>query len=78
MAPGILAPPELADGFRRLIEPVRIRQQRDQFDGAEKFHCVGLRLAERPQFARTDEDGDIFRIAVQQLRNDDFKRTLVG
>jgi len=44
MAPGILAPPELADRFRRLIEPVRVRQQRDQFDGAEEFHRVRFGL----------------------------------
>jgi len=27
MAPGILSPPVLADGFRRLIQPFPIRQQ---------------------------------------------------
>jgi hypothetical protein len=36
IAPGILSPPELTDGFRGLIQPFPIRQQRNQFNGAEK------------------------------------------
>jgi len=68
ISPGILSLPELADGFRRLIQPLTIRQQRDQFDGAKKLHRVRLWSAQCPQFARADENADIFRRAVQELR----------
>ena len=61
IAAGILSPPVLADGFRGFVQPIAIREQSDQFDGAEEFHRVGFRLAERPQFPRADENGDIFR-----------------
>jgi hypothetical protein len=65
----ILSPPVLADGFRCLVQPIAVSQQRDQFDGAKEFHRVGFRLAQRPQFARTDENGDIVRRAIQELRH---------
>jgi hypothetical protein len=42
MTPGIFTLPELADGFRRLVQPFTIRQQRDKFDGTEKLDCVGI------------------------------------
>ncbi len=45
IAPRILPPPVLADGFGRLVQPFTIRQQRDEFDGAEKFHCIRIRPA---------------------------------
>jgi len=67
VATGILLPPVLANGFRGVIQPIRVSQQGDQFDGAKIFHRVGFRLAERPQFPRTGENGDIIRRAVQQL-----------
>jgi hypothetical protein len=34
---GILALPELADCFGRVVQPVTICQQRHQFDGAKEF-----------------------------------------
>ena len=40
--PGILPLPEIADGFSRLIQPVAIREQRDQFRGAKKLYRVRL------------------------------------
>jgi hypothetical protein len=51
IAPGVLSPPVLADSFRRFVQPIRVSQEDDQFDGAKEFHRVGFRLAERPQFA---------------------------
>jgi len=38
----MLALPELADGFRRLVQSVTIRQQRDDFHGTEKLHGFGF------------------------------------
>jgi hypothetical protein len=32
----------LADGFCRIVQPFTIRQQSEQFDGAEKPHRVRL------------------------------------
>jgi len=69
MTPGILSPPELPNRFGRLIQPVAVGEQCDQFDGAEKLHRVGPGLAQRPQLSRTDENGDIIRGAVQKLRH---------
>jgi hypothetical protein len=57
LPPGILSPPELPDGFCRLIQPLTIRQQRNQFDGTEKLHRIGVRPAQRPQLPRTDDNG---------------------
>jgi hypothetical protein len=56
MALGVLSPPVLADGFCRIIQPIPIREQSDQFDGTEEFHVVGFRPAERPQFSRAYEN----------------------
>jgi hypothetical protein len=67
--PGILSFPELPNGFRSLIQPFTICQQRNQFDGAEKLHRVRVRPAQRPQLASGDENGNIFRRTVQQLRH---------
>lgn len=67
MTPGVLTPPKLPDGFRSLVQPFTIRQQRDQFDGAEEFDVVGFGPPERPQLAGGHQDGDIVRRAVQQL-----------
>ncbi len=67
MALGVLSPPVLADGFRGIVQPITLREQGDQFNGAKEFHRVGLRLAERPQFSRADENGNIVRRAVQEL-----------
>ena len=61
VATGIFSPPELADGFRGIVQPIAIREQGDQFNGAKEFHVVRFRLAERPQFPRADENGDIIR-----------------
>jgi len=65
MTAGIFSLPKLADGFRHLIQPLTIRQQCDEFDGAEKLYRVQIRPAQWPQFARSDENGDILRRAVQ-------------
>jgi hypothetical protein len=54
--PGVLAPPVLADGFRRFVQPIRVSQQSDQFDVAKEFHRVRPGLAQRPQFPRADEN----------------------
>ena len=67
MALGVLSPPVLADDFRGIVQPIRVSQQGDQFDGAKEFHRVGFRLAKRPQFPRAGENGDIIRRAVQEL-----------
>ena len=40
IATGILSLPELPYGFRRIVQPPTIRQQRDQFDSTETFHRV--------------------------------------
>jgi len=66
---GVLSPPVLCDGFGCLIQPARVGQQSDQFDGAKEFHGIRSRLAQWSQFPRTDQDGDIFRCAVQELRH---------
>src|ERR1017187_758869 len=66
IAADILSPPVLADGFRRIVQPIRISQQGDQFDGAEEFHRVGFLLAERPQFPRADENEPLpFSVALR-------------
>ena len=59
MPPGILAPPELADRFRRLIQPVRIGQLRDKFDGAEKLYCIRPGLAQGAQLAGAHQQGGL-------------------
>ena len=64
MTAGIFSLPKLADGFRHLIQPLTIRQQCDEFDGAAQW----------PQFARSDENGDILLHAVQQLRHLDSQQ----
>jgi hypothetical protein len=51
MALGILSPPVLTNGFRGFVQPIAIREQSDQFDGAKEFHRVGIWPAQRPQFA---------------------------
>jgi hypothetical protein len=43
--------PILADGFGCFIQPLPIRQQRDQFIGTEKLHRIRVRSAQWPQFA---------------------------
>jgi len=60
-----VAGPELGD----FVQPFTISQQRDKLDGAEKLHRVRVRPAQWPQLAGTDENGDIVRRAVQQLRH---------
>ena len=42
----ILSLPVLANGFRRLIKPLAIRQQGEQFDGAEKLDRIRIRPAQ--------------------------------
>ena len=51
----------IANGFGRVIQPIRIGEQRNQFDGAKVFHRVWLWLTERLQFPGTDQDGNIIR-----------------
>lgn len=41
----ILSLPEIADGFRRLIQPIMIRQQPHEFDGAGKLPRIRVRPA---------------------------------
>jgi hypothetical protein len=66
---GVLTLPELPDRFSRLIQPITIRQQVNQFHGAEKLHRIGIRPTQWSQLVRSDENGDIFRRAVQRLRH---------
>src|ERR1035437_6914785 len=40
MTAGILSLPKLSDGFGRVVEPVAVGEQRDQFDGTEKLHRI--------------------------------------
>jgi hypothetical protein len=61
IAPGILAPPELANGFGGLIQPLPIRQQPHEFDRAEKLDSVRVWPAQRLEFSCGDENSDIFR-----------------
>jgi hypothetical protein len=63
MPPGILAFPKIADCFGGLIQPLTIREQREEFDGTEKLYRVWPGPAQRPQLARADENRDIFRRA---------------
>jgi hypothetical protein len=65
VTPGILSPPVLTNGFHGFVQPIAIREQSDQFDGAKEFHRIWPGLAQRPKFPRTDENGDIVRRAVQ-------------
>ena len=69
LATGILSFPELADGFRRLMQPFPIRQQHDEFDGAEKLHCIRVWTVEWTQLTRSNAQDDILRRAIQQLRH---------
>jgi hypothetical protein len=36
ISPGIFSPPELADGFRRIVQPIAIREQSDQLTPINK------------------------------------------
>ena len=69
IAPGIFSPPVLADGFRGFVQPIRVSQQGDQFDGTEEFHRVWPGPAWRPQFSRADENGNIVRLTEWTGRN---------
>ena len=59
--------PELPNRFRRFVQPFTICQQRNQFNGTKKLHRVRVWPTQWPQFARADENRNIFRRAVQQL-----------
>jgi hypothetical protein len=61
IAPGILLLPELTNRLRCVIQPFTIGQQRKQFNGAKKLHCVRVWPAQWPQLARSDKNGNIFR-----------------
>lgn len=78
IAAGILAPPVLANGFRRVIQPIAIREQVDKFDGAEEFPRIRFRLVERPQHPRANEYGAIILRRIQQLRRLLRRRTADG
>jgi hypothetical protein len=41
---GILLLPKLDNDFRRFVQPIRVSQQLDQFDGAKEFTALGLGL----------------------------------
>ena len=58
MTLGVLPPPELNDGFRRFVQPIRVGQKGDQLDGAEKLHRICPGPAQRPQLARADKNCD--------------------
>jgi hypothetical protein len=45
IAAGIFSLPELADSFRRFVQPVAVSQQGNQFNGTEEFHRIGPGLA---------------------------------
>jgi hypothetical protein len=66
---GILPLPKLPNRLRDFIQPLTVRQQRDEFNGAEKLHRIRIWPAQWLQFPRSDEQCDIFRRAVQQLRH---------
>lgn len=55
IAAGILSFPVLTDAFCRVIQPVRIGEQSNQFNRAKELHRIGPRLAQGAQFPRTDE-----------------------
>jgi hypothetical protein len=44
IAASILALPVLDNRFRRIVQPVRVSEQTDQFDGAKEFYRIGPRL----------------------------------
>ena len=68
IAPRILSPPELPDGFGRVDQPIGIGEERNQFDGAKVFHGVGLWLAKSPKLSSADENSNAVCFAVQMLR----------
>jgi hypothetical protein len=55
VAPGILSLTELADGFRRLIQPFTICQKCHQFNGAEKLYSVLIWPALWLNFSGSDQ-----------------------
>ena len=61
MTLGVLALPELADGFRRLIQPLTIREQHHQFDGPKEFDRIGVWFAQWLEFSSSDEQGNVLR-----------------
>jgi hypothetical protein len=63
----ILSFPVLADRFCRFIQPIRVSQKGDQFDGTEKINRVGFWLAKRTKSPGTGKNGNIIRRAIQQL-----------
>ena len=65
--PCILALPVETDRLGRIIQPIGIGEQRDQFDGAKELHRVGTGLAERPQFPGAGKNGNVLSRAVQEL-----------
>jgi hypothetical protein len=68
-APGIFTLPELANSFSRFIQSVTICEQRHQFNGAKEFNRIDIRFAQWLELSCGDEQGDIFRGAVQLLRH---------
>src|SRR5215470_5137794 len=66
LAPLILSPPVLANGLRRLVQPLAVRKQRNQLNRAEKLYGVRSRFAERPELSGTTQDRHIIRRAVKQ------------
>jgi hypothetical protein len=65
----ILASPELADGFRGVIQPITIREQGDQFDRAKIFHRI------RSGIARSVRWTPMFRPLGAEIKMD-FRRLL--
>jgi hypothetical protein len=49
----------IADGSRRVVQPLTIRQPHDQFDGTKKLHCVVIWFAQHLQLARSHKNSDI-------------------
>jgi hypothetical protein len=63
---GRSSPPELTGGFRGVVQTLKISQQCDKFNRAEKFHRVWPGPARRAKLSRADGKGDIVSRAVQR------------
>jgi hypothetical protein len=55
--PGIFSFPELADDFRRLIQPFTVCQQRDEFDSAVNLTTFGFKPQTTRNILTTDLHG---------------------
>lgn len=69
IAPGILLLPELTNRLRCVIQPFTIGQQRKQFNGAKKLHCVRVWPAQWPQLARSSRTATSSGVAIRAFRS---------